>query len=122
LYLPCNFFVEINIFAPKFLFDGELLSLTRCRAQQVASQAAMLVLLFVPSGMEALETAINYWDDALAAYTSGEGGQLAVTSGEEAVFCRELQGLVDAAYRLQDQCELLFLDQVSGRYEVLRLK
>jgi hypothetical protein len=62
--------------------------------------------------MEALETAINYWDDALAAYTSGGGGPLAVTSSEEAGFCKELQGLVDAAYRLQDQCELLFLDQV----------
>jgi hypothetical protein len=73
-----------------------------------------MLVLFVLSGMEALETAINYWDDALAAYTSGGGGQLAVTSSEEAGFCKELQGLVDAAYRLQDQCELLFLDQVSG--------
>jgi hypothetical protein len=70
--------------------------------------------------MEALETAINYWDDALAAYTSGGGGPLAVTSSEEAGFCKELQGLVDAAYRLQDQCELLFLDQVRVA-EVSRL-
>lgn len=69
--------------------------------------------MFVLSGMEALETAINYWDDALAAYTSGGGGPLAVTSSEEAGFCKDLQGLVDSAYRLQDQCELLFLDQVS---------
>jgi hypothetical protein len=67
------------------------------------------------AGMEALETAINYWDDALAAYNSmsGGGAPLAVTSSEEAEFCRELQGLLDAAYRLQDQCELMFLDQVS---------
>lgn len=65
--------------------------------------------------MEALETAINYWDDALATYNSMSGGSapLAVTSSEEAEFCRELQGLLDAAYRLQDQCELMFLDQVS---------
>jgi hypothetical protein len=70
--------------------------------------------LFV-AGMEALETAINYWDDALAAYNSmsGGGAPLAVTNSEEAEFCRELQGLLDAAYRLQDQCELMFLDQVS---------
>lgn len=74
----------------------------------------------VLAGMEALETAINYWDDALAAYTSGGGGPLAVTSSEEAGFCKELQGLVDAAYRLQDQCELLFLDQVRVA-EVSRL-
>jgi hypothetical protein len=67
------------------------------------------------AGMEALETAINYWDDALAAYNSlsGGGGPLAVTNSEEAEFCRELQRLLDAAYRLQDQCELMFLDQVS---------
>lgn len=66
-------------------------------------------------GMEALETAINYWDDALAAYNSmsGGGAPLAVTNSEEAEFCRELQGLLDAAYRLQDQCELMFLDQRS---------
>jgi hypothetical protein len=65
--------------------------------------------------MEALETAINYWDDALAAYNSmsGGGAPLAVTNSEEAEFCRELQGLLDAAYRLQDQCELMFLDQVG---------
>ncbi|KAJ9574967.1 hypothetical protein L9F63_007857, partial [Diploptera punctata] len=75
---------------------------------------------FSPQGsglyrMEALETAINYWDDALAAYTSmsGAGGPLAVTSVEEAEFSKDLQGLLDAAYRLQDQCELLFLDQRS---------
>ncbi|PSN51935.1 Mitoguardin [Blattella germanica] len=65
--------------------------------------------------MEALETAINYWDDALAAYASlsGAAGPLAVTSSEEAEFSKELQGLVDVAYRLMDQCELLFLDQRS---------
>ena len=64
--------------------------------------------------MEALETAISYWDDALAAYNSlsAAGAPLTVTSSEEAEFCRELQSLLDAAYRLQDQCELLFLDQV----------
>lgn len=66
------------------------------------------------AGMEALETAISYWDDALAAYNSlsAAGGPLTVTSSEEAEFCRELQCLLDVAYRLQDQCELLFLDQV----------
>lgn len=64
--------------------------------------------------MEALETAISYWDDALAAYNSlsAAGAPLTVTSSEEAEFCRELQNLLDVAYRLQDQCELLFLDQV----------
>nr|CAD7443640.1 unnamed protein product [Timema bartmani] len=64
-------------------------------------------------GMEALETAINYWDDALAAYTSVSAGPLAVTTGDEAQFCEDLQRLVDQAYELQEQCELLFLDQRS---------
>nr|CAD7203277.1 unnamed protein product [Timema douglasi] len=63
--------------------------------------------------MEALETAINYWDDALAAYTSVSAGPLAVTTGDEAQFCEDLQRLVDQAYELQEQCELLFLDQRS---------
>nr|CAD7426631.1 unnamed protein product [Timema monikensis] len=80
--------------------------------------------------MEALETAINYWDDALAAYTSVSVGPLAVTTGDEAQFCEDLQRLVDQAYELQEQCELLFLDQVNtscntcggpGEYLVLDL-
>jgi hypothetical protein len=76
--------------------------------------------LLTVEGMEALETAINYWDDALAAYNSmsGGGAPLAVTNSEEAEFCRELQGLLDAAYRLQDQCELMFLDQVSAAMDL----
>nr|CAD7414974.1 unnamed protein product [Timema poppensis] len=69
--------------------------------------------LWVGEGMEALETAINYWDDALAAYTSVSAGPLAVTTGDEAQFCEDLQRLVDQAYELQEQCELLFLDQRS---------
>uniref|UniRef100_A0A1B6HT55 Mitoguardin n=1 Tax=Homalodisca liturata TaxID=320908 RepID=A0A1B6HT55_9HEMI len=65
-------------------------------------------------GMEALETSINYWEDALAVYTGrGSGGTLALTSEDEAEFSRELQKLVEAAYNLQEQCELLFLDQRS---------
>ncbi|XP_054281997.1 mitoguardin-like [Macrosteles quadrilineatus] len=63
-------------------------------------------------GMEALETSINYWEDALALYTT-KGPTLALTSEEEAEFSSELQKLVEAAYSLQEQCELLFLDQRS---------
>lgn len=75
------------------------------------------------AGMEALETSINYWEDALAAYSSrAGGGALALTSEEEAEFSRELQKLLDAAYNLQEQCELLFLDQVGKRcgYTLIR--
>ncbi|XP_046961011.1 mitoguardin [Vanessa cardui] len=68
-------------------------------------------------GMEALETSINYWEDALAAFSAGArggvSGTLALTSPEEAEFCREIQDLLQNAYLLQERCELLFLDQRS---------
>lgn len=57
-------------------------------------------------GMEALETVINFWEDALVAYQTP-------TSPEESEFCREIQNLLDIAWQLQDQSELLFLDQRS---------
>ncbi|XP_069687516.1 mitoguardin isoform X2 [Periplaneta americana] len=90
-----------------------LLRKTQCTRLQNSSVGGRRVLHL--HSMEALETAINYWDDALAAYTSlsAGGAPLAVTSSEEAEFSKDLQGLLDAAYRLQDQCELLFLDQRS---------
>ncbi|XP_046398106.1 mitoguardin, partial [Ischnura elegans] len=75
------------------------------------------------AGMEALQTAISYWEDALEAYgtrgaaATGDGPAaarpLAVTTAEEAEFSRELHNLLDSAYKLQDECELLFLDQRS---------
>lgn len=57
-------------------------------------------------GMEALETVINFWEDALVAYQTP-------TTAEESEFCREIQNLLDIAWQLQDQSELLFLDQRS---------
>ncbi|XP_071444121.1 mitoguardin-like [Hetaerina americana] len=75
--------------------------------------------------MEALQTAISYWEDALESYVSrgaaaGAAGDappparpLAVTTAEEAEFSRELHNLLDSAYKLQDDCEVLFLDQRS---------
>ncbi|GAB0090777.1 Mitoguardin [Sergentomyia squamirostris] len=63
-------------------------------------------------GMEALETVITHWEDALAAHCTA-AGVLVVGSSEEAEFCNEIQNLLDAAYNLQDQSELLFLDQRS---------
>lgn len=56
--------------------------------------------------MESLETVINFWEDALTAYHTP-------TSSEESEFCREIQSLLDIAWQLQDQSELLFLDQRS---------
>lgn len=57
-------------------------------------------------GMEALETVINYWEDALVAYETP-------ANAEQSEFCREIQNLLNLAWELQDQSELLFLDQRS---------
>lgn len=65
--------------------------------------------------MEALETAISYWEDALSAYSTKSAAgvsSLAVTTAEDAEFSRELQKILDIAYNLQGESELLFLDQV----------
>lgn len=64
-------------------------------------------------GMEALDTVINFWEDALAAHYSPGGMPALLTTAEESEFCREIQNLLDMAYTLQEQSELLFLDQRS---------
>ncbi|XP_049821870.1 mitoguardin [Aethina tumida] len=65
-------------------------------------------------GMEALETCISYWEDALAAYRSKDGGgPLAMLSPEEAGFCKDLQQLLEYAIELQENSEMLFLDERS---------
>lgn len=64
--------------------------------------------------MEALETCISYWEDALAAYKSKDGAApLAVLSPEETGFCRDLQQLLELALELQENSEMLFLDERS---------
>lgn len=57
-------------------------------------------------GMESLESVIINWEDALNAHS-------ALSTNDESEFCRELQTLLDLAYTLQDQSELLFLDERS---------
>ncbi|KAI5743288.1 hypothetical protein M8J77_016465 [Diaphorina citri] len=65
-----------------------------------------------PVSMEALETAIRYWEDALDVYRSSSD-QGALTNEEESEFCHQLMDLHDAAFELQEKCELLFLDERS---------
>ena len=55
--------------------------------------------------------AINYWENALAAYQSGSG--VALLTAEEAEFCRSLERVLKAAYVLQDETEHLFLHEVK---------
>lgn len=65
--------------------------------------------------MESLACSISFWEDALLAFSSNNSGNMSnkLMSTEDSQFCKELQLLVDAAYSLQDQCQLLFLDQVN---------
>jgi hypothetical protein len=57
-----------------------------------------LFLLLLP-GVESLETAINYWEDALAAYQSVSTGSGAVLlTSEEAEFCRSLERVLKVKF------------------------
>lgn len=59
-------------------------------------------------GMESLENVITFWEDALTAHD-----ELHLDSSAENEFVKELEKLLDVAYGLQEQGELLFLDQRS---------
>lgn len=59
-------------------------------------------------GMESLETVINFWEDALSSIQN-----LSVEHIDDSEFCAEIQSLLDSAWSLQEQSELLFLDQRS---------
>lgn len=61
-------------------------------------------------GMEKLDIVINYWEDALSAHALGGTIML---KAEDSEFFHEIQNLLDIAYSLQEQSELLFLDERS---------
>lgn len=66
--------------------------------------------------MESLACSISFWEDALLAFSDNNPNNVSnnrLMTNEDSQFFKELQLLVDSAYSLQDQCQLLFLDQVS---------
>lgn len=63
-------------------------------------------------GMEALETVISYWEDALGAYNPS-ANNLMLTTAEEAEFIKNIEDILEAAYNLQDASEMLFIHQNS---------
>ncbi|KAL5239253.1 hypothetical protein ACI65C_006663 [Semiaphis heraclei] len=71
-------------------------------------------------GMESLACSISFWEDALIAFSGNNSTMVSnkLMSTEDSQFCKELQLLVDSAYSLQDQCQLLFLDQRSVLFRV----
>lgn len=63
-------------------------------------------------GMEALETVIGYWEDALAAYNP-TANNLVLTTKEESEFRQSVEDILDRAYSLQEMAETLFIHQNS---------
>ncbi|KAG1651949.1 Mitoguardin [Nymphon striatum] len=73
--------------------------------------------IIISRGMEALEAAINYWEDAIAAYSHHTAtGALAIPSTEEARFSKDIQDILQESCNLQRKCEQLFLNQGSVLY------
>lgn len=66
-------------------------------------------------GMEALETVIGYWEDALSAYhpSNKEPLRNALTTSDETKFMHMLDNLLECAYQLQEEGEALFIHQNS---------
>ena len=66
-------------------------------------------------GMEALETVVGYWEDAVSAYDRPMGpvgkNNLVLTSPEEAEFIKLLENILEGAYSLQDDGERMFIHQ-----------
>ena len=69
--------------------------------------------------MEALETVVGYWEDALSAYRSNSLDAAAVsgksvppppmlTTAEETVFVRLLENILEGAYQLQARDRFLY--------------
>lgn len=64
--------------------------------------------------MEALETVVGYWEEALSAYQPKNGKNLHVlTTAEEAAFMKMLENILEAAYNLQEESEHMFIHQES---------
>merc|ERR1712223_751871 len=64
-------------------------------------------------GMEALETVVGYWEDALAAYQPRNGMNHQLTTAEEAAFVKMLENILETAYNLQEESEHMFIYQES---------
>ena len=64
-------------------------------------------------GMEALETVVGYWEDALAAYQPRNGVNHVLTTAEEAAFVKMLENILEAGYNLQEESEHMFIHQES---------
>ena len=79
-------------------------------------------------GMEALETVVGYWEDALTAYNDSRSrpsdsrarpNQKSLLSPEETEFTRLLESILDGAYQLQVGESYFFsLDPIRRHFPV----
>jgi hypothetical protein len=70
-------------------------------------------------GMEALETTVAYWEDALRAYeppTPVHNARKHLTTAEESKAQHLLEALLEEAYHLQERAEAMFIYQNSALY------
>ena len=63
--------------------------------------------------MEALETVVSYWEDALSSYQPKNGKNAGLTTAEEAALIKMLENILDVAYNLQEESEHMFIHQGS---------
>lgn len=67
-------------------------------------------------GLEAMETVVSYWEDALSAYhppAAAGDKRASLPSPEEAEFTRKLENILEGAYLLQEEAEHMFIHQHS---------
>jgi len=68
-------------------------------------------------GMEALETAVAYWEDALKAYEPATSNHLKqLTSEKESKARKMIESLLEETYHLQERAESMFIYQNSALY------
>lgn len=69
--------------------------------------------IFTFAGLEALERALCCWEDALTAFSTTVNNETpALPTKANAAFTKDVQALLDLAYEIQSNAELLFIDQV----------
>ncbi|XP_022700184.1 mitoguardin-like [Varroa jacobsoni] len=92
-------------------------NLVESRTQELSPQQLGVM------GMEALDTAIHYWDDSIGVFQSLPVGQaanhvMALPTNAEAEFVAQLQIVMKQAFKLRDNCAKLFLDNTSLLFQI----
>ena len=101
MWSPLVFPKQLEIWLAENIWKEKGIFLFVCSTFSVYGDCEMIISLnwFPYKGVESLETAINYWEDALAAYQSVSSGSGAVLlTAEEAEFCRSLERVLKVIF------------------------